>query len=104
LQWTSETNLHATEALAEYLQIELPTVDVPATQRRRNDTTYSHLVGELQLLRAEDPFLTHAVRLAFRTTRHLARAAEIGDAIVEAAAGLLPPKDLTAAVPESARL
>jgi hypothetical protein len=87
LQWTSETNLHATEALAEYLQIELPTVDVPATQRRRSDTTYSHLVSELQLLRAEDPFLTHAVRLAFRTTWHLARVAEIGDAIVEAAAG-----------------
>jgi aminoglycoside phosphotransferase (APT) family kinase protein len=84
LQWTSETNLHATEALAEYLDIELPTVDVPVAHRRRSDTTYSHLVGELQVLRAEDPFLTHAVRLSFRTTRHLARVAEIGDAIVEA--------------------
>ena len=84
LQWSSETNLHATEALAEYMEIELPTVDVPAATRRRSDTTFSHLVGELQVLRDDDPFLTHAVRLAFRTTRHLARVAEIGDAIVEA--------------------
>jgi len=84
LQWSSETNLHATEALAEYMEIELPTVDVPAATRRRGDTTFSHLVGELQVLRDDDPFLTHAVRLAFRTTRHLARVAEIGDAIIEA--------------------
>ena len=32
----------------------------------------------------DDEFLTHDIRLAFRTVRHLARANEMGDAIVEA--------------------
>lgn len=84
MQWTSETNLHATEALAEYLQIELPTVEVPEARRRRSDTTHGHLVEQLRVMRGDDPFLSHDIRLAFRTTRHLARVSEIGDAVLEA--------------------
>jgi aminoglycoside phosphotransferase (APT) family kinase protein len=84
MQWTSETNLHATEALAEYLDIDLPTVEVPAARRRRSDTTHAHLVEQLRLMRGDDPFLSHDIRLTFRTTRHLARVAEIGDALAEA--------------------
>jgi hypothetical protein len=84
MQWNSETNLHATEALAEYLGVELPTVDLPPPKRNRTAKTFTHLSDSLKRLRAEDPFATHEIRLAFRTARHLERASEIGDAIVEA--------------------
>lgn len=84
MQWTSETNLHATEALAEYLQIELPTAEVPPTRRRRSAITHAHLVEQLRVMRGDDPFLSHDIRLAFRASRHLARVAEIGDAVAEA--------------------
>jgi hypothetical protein len=84
MQWTSETNLHATEALAEYLQVELPMVEVPPARRGRSGATYDHLVEQLRVMRGEDPFRTHDIRLAFRTTRHLARVAEIGAAVAEA--------------------
>jgi hypothetical protein len=84
MQWASETNLHATEALAEYLEIDLPTVEVPAPRRRRSDTTHAHLAEQMRVMRGDDPFLSHDIRLAFRTTRHLARVAELGDAVVEA--------------------
>ena len=56
MQWSSETNLHATEALAEYLQIEPPTVEVPPARRGRSDATYAHLVEQLRVMRGEDPF------------------------------------------------
>ena len=84
MQWISETNLHATEALGEYLDVELPTIDVPEPCRRRTANTSAHLVEQLRTLRADDPYLTHEVRLAFRTVRHLARVDEIGDAVIEA--------------------
>lgn len=85
MQWTSETNLHATEALAEYMGLELPTVEMPAPKDSRVANTYAHLIESLRRMRSDDdPFLSHDIRLAFRTVRHLARASEIGDAIVEA--------------------
>ena len=37
MQWNSETNLHATEALGEYLDIELPTVETPEAASDASD-------------------------------------------------------------------
>jgi aminoglycoside phosphotransferase (APT) family kinase protein len=84
MQWNSETNLHATEALAEYMGLELPTVDTPSPKIARTAKTFAHMAEALKLMRSDDEFLSHDIRLAFRTTRHLARASELGDAIAEA--------------------
>jgi aminoglycoside phosphotransferase (APT) family kinase protein len=84
MQWNSETNLHATEALAEYMDIELPSVEMPDATRRRTDNSFEHLTEALRRMQTDDEFLAHDIRLAFRTVRHLARAGEIGDAIAEA--------------------
>jgi aminoglycoside phosphotransferase (APT) family kinase protein len=84
MQWNSETNLHATEALAEHLGIELPTVETPQPRRTRQDNAFGYLVGMLRGVATDDYLLAHQLRLAFRTARHLQRANEIGDAIAEA--------------------
>jgi aminoglycoside phosphotransferase (APT) family kinase protein len=84
MQWNSETNLHATEALGEFLQIELPTVETPEPRRTRRDATFAHLTQSLRNAETDDYLLRYDLRLAFRMARHLARCNEIGDAIVEA--------------------
>jgi aminoglycoside phosphotransferase (APT) family kinase protein len=84
MQWNSETNLMATECLAEFLDIDLPTVDEPEPRTTRADATYDHLVRTLSRMRTDDGFLAHEIRIAFRTARHLARMAAVGDAVIEA--------------------
>src|SRR6516165_31975 len=74
----------ATDFLADLLDVELPTVDVPEPRRTRADATYGHLVRSLARMRPDDEFMAHEIRLAFRAARHLARVNEIGDAVVEA--------------------
>ena len=81
MQWDSETNLHATEALAELMDLELPGIDIPAPKRTRYDNSHAHLVESLKRMRTDEPFLAHDIRLAFRTARHLARASQLGDAV-----------------------
>lgn len=86
MQWNSETNLHATEALGEALDIELPEVETPAPRRTRQDTTHAHLVRTIRSLSLseDDELRQHELRLAFRMARHLARVHEIGDAVEDA--------------------
>jgi aminoglycoside phosphotransferase (APT) family kinase protein len=48
LQWCDETNLFATEALAEILDVELPTVDMPAPRESRASVALEHLVRNLR--------------------------------------------------------
>ena len=84
MQWTSETNLHATEALAEYMGVEVPTVDMPPADDTRTANTFDHMIEALRRMRSDDEFLTHDIHLVFRTVRHLARVSEIGRAIIEA--------------------
>jgi aminoglycoside phosphotransferase (APT) family kinase protein len=84
MQWNSETNLHATEGLAEVLGVELPVVEVPEPRSTRRDKAFEHLVGTLRWLRTDDYLLQHDLRLAFRMARHLQRTNGIGDAVVEA--------------------
>jgi hypothetical protein len=84
MQWNSETNLMATDCLADLLDIDLPSVDSPEPRHTRADATYDHLVRSLARIHPEDEFMAHEIRLAFRAARHLARVNEIGDAVAEA--------------------
>ena len=84
LQWCNETNLFATEAIAEYMQVELPSVEPIDSRRSKVAPAHTHLVHALRSLEADDEFLRHQLRISFRLARHLARFDEIGDAVVEA--------------------
>lgn len=84
LQWCCETNLFATEALAEILGLELPVVEMPEPRDARAAAAHGHLVATLRAVDTEDEFLRYRLRGAFRQARHLQRVDEIGDALVEA--------------------
>jgi len=84
MQWTSETNLHATEALAEAMGAELPEAETPEPRQTREDATFDHLIRQIGLVSSSDPEVKHQLRLMFRTARHLRRVNEIGDAVVSA--------------------
>jgi hypothetical protein len=83
LQWCCETNLFATEALAEILDIELPSVEMPAPRDSRATVALDHLVRNLGTVRADEEYLRYKLRTMFRLARHAARADEIGDASSE---------------------
>ncbi len=84
MQWCSETNLHAVEALAEILGVELDAVEPP--ERRISPAAVAHeqLVRTLKSIQAADAFEQYRLRGAFRLARHLQRCDEIGAALVEA--------------------
>lgn len=86
MQWNSETNLHATEALAEALCVELPEVETPEPRPTRQAATHAHVIIALRALSLseDDELRQHQLRLAFRTARHLARVHEIGAAVEDA--------------------
>ncbi len=83
MQWCLETNLFATEALAELLDLELPTVEEPEPERSRATTPVDHLAAVLRTLSVgpdavEDEFLRYRLRALFREARHAGRALEVG--------------------------
>jgi aminoglycoside phosphotransferase (APT) family kinase protein len=85
LQWCCETNLFATEALAEILGLELPSVELPAPRESRASTALAHLVVNLRALeKGADQYLAYRLRALFRLARHAARTDEIGDALAQA--------------------
>jgi hypothetical protein len=84
LQWCCETNLFATEALADMLGIELPAVDMPPPAVTRAATGHAHLVRRLRTLQVDDEYVSYQLRSAFRLARHLERSQEIGSAVDEA--------------------
>jgi hypothetical protein len=84
LQWCYETNLFATEALAEILDVELPTVEVPEPRESRAAVVLEHLVRNLGSVSIEDEYLRYQVRTMFRMARHAARLDEIGDELAAA--------------------
>jgi hypothetical protein len=84
MQWCNETNLFATEALAERLGVDLPDVEMPQPRRSRAGAGHAHLVRALGSLAVDDEYLRHQLRISFRLARHLARVDEIGDALSEA--------------------
>jgi hypothetical protein len=79
MQWNSETNIMATEALAEFMDIELPTVETPEPISKRTDSTYEHVIAKLRNISGTDEFVQHELRLMFRAARHLFRSSQIGD-------------------------
>ncbi|MET0362733.1 MAG: phosphotransferase [Sphingobium sp.] len=79
MQWDSETSLMATEALAEYYEMDLPTVDIPEPRDLQTEATWAHLTGLLGRLRPDEAYLGEEIRRGFRAVRHLHRVAEIGD-------------------------
>jgi len=86
MQWCYETNLFATEALGELLDIALPTVDEPMASSGRASTAVEHLAEVLRSLSVgdgavADEFLRYRLRALFREARHAARAIEVGDAL-----------------------
>ena len=80
MQWCYETNLFATEALAEILDVELPTVDVPDDRWSRATPGLGQLVDGLRNLTIDDEFVRYQVRTLFRAARHVDRVNEVGDA------------------------
>jgi aminoglycoside phosphotransferase (APT) family kinase protein len=85
MQWASETNLFAIEALAEILGIEeLDTVEVPEPRGSPVALAHEHLVRSLRSLDLADEYERHQLRIAFRLARHLQRFDEIGDACTDA--------------------
>jgi len=80
LQWCCETNLFATEALAEILDVELPTVDMPNPRESRATTAVEHLVRNLRSVDTDDEYMRYQLRTMFRLARHVARMDEIADA------------------------
>ncbi|HUP72974.1 MAG TPA: phosphotransferase family protein [Acidimicrobiales bacterium] len=83
LQWCCETNLFATEALAELIDVELPTVDMPSPRPSRATPAHEHLVRGLRNVDTEDEFIRYKLRTMFRLARHVARVDEIGDTVSE---------------------
>lgn len=84
LQWCNETNLYATEALAERLDIDLPEVATPTPSASTASPAFDHLVGLLRNVRVDDDYATYRLRGAFRVARHLQRNDEIGAQVLEA--------------------
>jgi aminoglycoside phosphotransferase (APT) family kinase protein len=84
LQWCNETNLYATEALAEYLGVELPTVEPLEPRHSKVAAAHEHLVRAFATMKTDDEYLRHQLRISFRLARHLMRFDEIGDAAIEA--------------------
>ncbi|CAB4958759.1 MAG: phosphotransferase family protein [Actinobacteria bacterium] len=86
MQWCYETNLFATEALAELLDIELPTISNPPSETGRASTAVEHLAEVLRSLSVgdgavDDEFLRYRLRALFREARHAARAIEVGNSV-----------------------
>ena len=86
LQWCAETNLFATEALAEELDVDLPEIEPLDEADSPHAPAHRSLVGLLGSVTTDDEFLRYQLRTAFRTARHLQRADEVG--AVAAAADL----------------
>lgn len=81
MQWDSETSLMATEALAEYYGMDLPTIAIPDAEDLQTAATWRYLVGLLNRVRPEDAYQQEEIRRAFRAARHLQRVSEIGRAL-----------------------
>ena len=81
LQWVNETNLFAVEALAEYLDIDLPRVELPEPETTQVAPQFDHLVRSLTRIEAGNATAQHQIRILFRLVRHLRRWDEIGRAV-----------------------
>ena len=63
----------ATEAIAEYLGVELPSAELPEPRDSRFAPAYGHLVGLLRSMEPDGVMLTYQTRMAFRLARQRLR-------------------------------
>lgn len=84
LQWVNETNLFALEAIAEYLDLDLPKISMPEPELTQVAQPFAHLVRSLTRIEAGNGFAQHQVRILFRLARHLERWDQVGRAIEQA--------------------
>ncbi len=84
LQWCNETNIYVTEAIADYMGIDLPTEPGPEPRLTRTAAGSAHLARTLREVTIDDPVTRYRLRGAFRVAQHLARHDEIGAAVLEA--------------------
>jgi hypothetical protein len=78
MQWCSESNLYAVEALAVMAGAELDEPDVPRTETTSVSSAHRHLVRSLRAMQGADEVGAYRLRVAFRLARHLERYNEIG--------------------------
>ena len=81
MQWCNETNLYVTDFLGEYLDLELPEVDVPEPRPGAAGAAHHHLVRSLRSIQVDAAFARYRLRIAFRLAAHLERVNEIGAAV-----------------------
>ena len=81
--WVSETNLHAVETMAEYLEIDLDDVDIPDPTVSPVTAPHEHLSSSLRSIHVDDPYAKYQIRIAFRLARHLERFDQIGAEVME---------------------
>ncbi|WP_396903590.1 phosphotransferase family protein [Mycolicibacterium phlei] len=84
LHWCSETNLHAMEALAERIGLDLEPPDTPDVPPTRAATAHRQLVEMLRDPGSEDEYARYRLRVAFRLARYLQREDEIGAEVTNA--------------------
>lgn len=82
LQWCRETDLFMTEAFGEILGLDLPEIELPATDEvSRADPAHEQLTNTLRSIQLDDEVQRYEVRKAFRLARHIRRTSEIGRAV-----------------------
>lgn len=84
LQWVNETNRFALEALAEYLDLELPEISVPEPEETAASPQIAHMVRFLRNVKTDDTILAHELRSMFRLSRQIQRWDQVGRKVVEA--------------------
>jgi aminoglycoside phosphotransferase (APT) family kinase protein len=83
LQWCSESNLFAVEALAGFTGIDLDPVGTPAPRVSASAPAHRHLMDSIRSLEGGDEQEDYELRIAFRLARHLRRCDEIGEQVTE---------------------
>jgi aminoglycoside phosphotransferase (APT) family kinase protein len=83
MQWCSESNLYAVEALAGFVGVELEAVDLPDPSPSPAAVAHRHLVDSLRAMEASEERGAYQLRAAFRLARHLQRVDEIGAVLSE---------------------
>ncbi|BBZ30174.1 hypothetical protein MMAD_44690 [Mycolicibacterium madagascariense] len=84
LHWCSETNLHAIEALAERLGVDLAPPTIPTVEPSRAATAHQQLIDMLRGTDIADEYAKYRLRIAFRLARYLQREDDIGVASTNA--------------------
>src|SRR5690606_21077271 len=84
LQWVNETNRFALEAIAAYLDVDLPQEEMPEPVATQVAAPFEHMVGSLTRIDAGNRSAQQPIRILFRLARHLQRWDQVGRAMEEA--------------------